>query len=151
MGAAAWEFRGSVRGSDCSATPGNAVELLHLPRRWTVAPVSQFIVSLMSDVTAKSALAKLLRWPKQAAENQIPAECNWHGHSGLPPAQSTRAGSVGEPSATHRSDGIPPSHVSRVGYHHARVLAETFWRQKDSDVPGDSLLVHLHLHQNISK
>lgn len=46
-------------GSDCSATPGNGVELLHLLRRRTEALISQFIVSLMSDIIAKSVLAKL--------------------------------------------------------------------------------------------
>ena len=40
---------------------------------------------------------------------------------------------------------------SCTGHDHARVLAEALWRQKNSDVPGDSLLVHLYIHQNISK
>lgn len=53
-------LRVQVRGSDCSAALGNGVELLRLPRRWMKALLSQFIVSLMSDIIAKSVLAKLL-------------------------------------------------------------------------------------------
>lgn len=48
---------------------------------------------------------------------------------------------------------VPPSLTPclSVGYDHAGIFAETFRRQKNSDIPGHSLLVHLHLHQNICK
>ncbi|XP_064582270.1 sodium/myo-inositol cotransporter 2 isoform X3 [Zonotrichia leucophrys gambelii] len=43
-----------------------------------------------------------------------------------------------------------PAHLHRLGgYHHAGVSAEALWRQKNSDIPGHPLPVHLHLHQNI--
>lgn len=44
-----------------------------------------------------------------------------------------------------------PACLSHTGDHHARVPTETLWWKKNPDFPGDSLLVHLYLHQNISE
>ncbi|XP_054848712.1 sodium/myo-inositol cotransporter 2 isoform X5 [Eublepharis macularius] len=37
------------------------------------------------------------------------------------------------------------------GYNHARIFAETVWWQKDTDLPSNSLLVYLYIHQNLSR
>lgn len=75
------------------------------------------------------------------------------GQELLPGHSARAAGSKGELRHLPRSWGLPylTPCFSRTGHYHARVPAEALWRQKNSGVPGDSLLVHLHLHQNIGK
>jgi len=67
--------------------------------------------------------------------------------SGAQPSSVAAAQLPAEPLCAAAS----PTRLSHTGDHHAGVPAETLWWKKNPDIPGYSLLVHLYLHQNISK